>query len=327
MNEEGAPAYTFGPKHRLAQYAMTGCMNRTFYASAEAQVEKVLELALEVEPEFVAKAAVYCREKGFMKDMPALLTAVLAVRNPALLPVVFERVIDSGKMLRNFVQILRSGVVGRKSLGTLPKRLVRNWLARSSDEALFRASVGNDPSLADIVKMVHPRPETPAREALYGYLIGKNRELRKLPALVRAYEAYKKGETRELPDVPFQMLTSLDLGREAWREIARKAKWHMTRMNLNTFARHGVLEEREMAALIADRLADREGVRKARAFPYQLLAAYLNASDGVPGSVRNALQDAMETATENVPVTRGKVFVCPDVSGSMQSAVTGYRKG
>ena len=28
-------------------------------------------------------------------------------------------------MLRNFVQIMRSGVVGRKSLGTLPKRLVQ----------------------------------------------------------------------------------------------------------------------------------------------------------------------------------------------------------
>jgi len=35
----------------------------------------------------------------------------------------------------------------------------------------------------------------------------------------------------------------------------------------------------------------------------------------------------MEIATANVPEFPGKVYVFPDVSGSMQSAVTGYRQG
>jgi 60 kDa SS-A/Ro ribonucleoprotein len=47
----------------------------------------------------------------------------------------------------------------------------------------------------------------------------------------------------------------------------------------------------------------------------------------VPATVREALQDAMEVAIENVPSIKGRVFVCPDVSGSMQSAVTGQRPG
>lgn len=40
----------------------------------------------------------------------------------------FSRVVDNGKMLRIFVQIMRSGAVGRKSLRTRPKRMVRHWL-------------------------------------------------------------------------------------------------------------------------------------------------------------------------------------------------------
>jgi 60 kDa SS-A/Ro ribonucleoprotein len=47
----------------------------------------------------------------------------------------------------------------------------------------------------------------------------------------------------------------------------------------------------------------------------------------IPGAVSDALQDAMEIAIANVPAIQGRVFVCPDVSGSMSSAVTGYRKG
>src|SRR5258708_35951070 len=35
----------------------------------------------------------------------------------------------------------------------------------------------------------------------------------------------------------------------------------------------------------------------------------------------------MEVATSNVPKLSGKVYVCPDVSGSMRSPVTGYRRG
>ena len=57
-----------------------------------------------------------------MKDMPALLLAVLSAKSPALLAQVFARVIDNGRMLRNFVQILRSGAVGRKSLGSRRRR-------------------------------------------------------------------------------------------------------------------------------------------------------------------------------------------------------------
>ena len=42
--------------------------------------------------------------------------------------------IDNPRMLRTFVQIVRSGAVGRKSLGTRPRRLIRNWLAERTDE-------------------------------------------------------------------------------------------------------------------------------------------------------------------------------------------------
>ncbi|HEV2913405.1 MAG TPA: hypothetical protein VGX92_08995 [Pyrinomonadaceae bacterium] len=328
VNEEHAPAYAFTPKHALAQYAVTGCLNATFYASAEEQLARVLELCEGVEPEFIARTAVYARERGFMKDMPALLCAVLAVRDRALLAAIFHRVIDNGKMLRNFVQILRSGVAGRKSLGTAPKRLVREWLEARDPATLLQESVGRNPSLADVIRMVHPKPSSEGRAALYGYFVGRAHDPSALPEVVRAYEAFKAGETLELPRVPFQMLTALEIGKREWIEIARRAPWQMLRMNLNTFARQGVFDEPGMAELIAARLSDERAIERARVFPYQLMTAYVNTGEAVPAIVRDALQDAMEIAIRNVPEIEGKVYVCPDVSGSMRgSAVTGRRKG
>lgn len=327
FNEAGGNAYSFSSKHALAQYAMTGCFNQTFYASAEQQLEKVLSLCQEVEADFIARTAVYCRERGFMKDMPALLAAILSVKDRDLLAKIFPRVIDNGKMLRNFVQLIRSGVVGRKSLGTLPKRLVREWFENRREESIFRASVGQSPSFADIIKMVHPKPKDEKRENFFGYMIGRQYDENKLPELVQEYEAFKQAKSSKIPNVPFEMLTMLDLTKEHWTEIARNGSWQMTRMNLNTFARHKVYKTEGISKVIADRLRNNELISKARAFPYQLMTAYLMTSADVPEEIREALQDAMEIATANVPKFEGKVYVCPDVSGSMSSSLTGYRQG
>jgi 60 kDa SS-A/Ro ribonucleoprotein len=328
QNEANAPAYAYAPRHRLAQLAATGCLNHTFYANAETQLEAVLKLTAEVDPKFVAKTAIYARKSGHMKDMPALLAAALAVRDVQLLAQVFDRVVDNGKMLRNFVQIVRSGAVGRKSLGSRPKKLVQQWLLKASEAQLLQAAIGNEPSLADVVKMVHPKPAEAWRAAWFAWLIGHAHDEAALPPATQAFERFKRalreGQVAELPDVPFQMLTALELTPAHWATIARQGTWQMVRQNLNTFARHGVFEQPGMVGLLAKKLRDRESIAKARVLPYQLLAAYKAAGD-VPHELREALQDAMETSLANVPRIDGQVVVCPDVSGSMQSPVTGHR--
>ncbi|ELE8157746.1 TROVE domain-containing protein [Salmonella enterica] len=286
-NQQGAAAFAFTPRHKLAQMVMTSCMNETFYASGQAQLNDVLATAKDLDDLFLAQLAIYGRERGMMKDMPALLTAILAARGSALLPVVFARVINNGRMLRNFVQILRSGVTGRRSLGTRPKKLVQRWLQNASEERLLQASVGNAPSLADIVKMVHPRPQAAWQEAFFAWLIGKPCDKAQLPEKTRALLAFREGDMgAALPDVPFLLLTNAPLSREQWAQV-----------------------------------------RQSWVYPYQLLSAWSNLQSSVPQVIREALAQAMEYALENIPPFRGNVVVCPDVSGSMKSSITGYRKG
>lgn len=324
-NSEGAAAYAFGDEHSLAQYAATGCLGTTFYATAEMELKRVLELAFKVDAQFLAQTAIYCRQAAYMKDMPALLCAVLSTRDPAMMAANFDRVIDNGRMLRNFVQIIRSGKVGRKSLGSAPKRAIQRWIASRSAEQLFGDSIGESPSLRDVIRLARPKPASKERETLYGYLIGKKVDETLLPPLIRGYEDFRSGKTTDIPTVSFQFLSNLPLTKENWRSIARTASWQTTRMNLNTFARNGVFEESECVELVAARLRDPERIRQARVLPYQMLVAFMNANSEVPQAIRSALEDALEIATANIPIAEGAAFVCPDVSGSMTSPVTGWR--
>ena len=324
-NEAGGIAYTLTPKQQLAQLAATGCLNNTFYADAQSQLDQVLKLAENLDAEFIAKTAVYARQKGFMKDMPALLLAVLAQKDVNMLARVFDQVVDNGKMLRNFAQIIRSGAVGRKSFGNRPKKLMQTWLLTATEKQLLNAAVGNSPSLADVVKMVHPKPREAWRAAWFAWLIGKPYDREALPPITRAFEDYKQSREGELPNVPFQMLTALDLNSGDWAQIACNGSWQQVRQNLNTFLRHEVFAKSKNIKMVAEKLRDETAIARARVLPYQLLTAYQATSNQMPSEIREALQDAMETAVQNVPVIQGKVVVCPDVSGSMHSSVTGYR--
>ena len=324
-NEAGGIAYTLTPKQQLAQLAATGCLNSTYYADAQDQLEQVLELAEQLDAEFIAKTAVYARQKGFMKDMPALLLAVLAQKDVNMLARVFDQVADNGKMLRNVAQIIRSGAVGRKSFGNRPKKLMQTWLLTATEKQLLNAAIGNAPSLADVVKMVHPKPREAWRAAWFAWLIGKPYDREALPPITRAFEDYKQSRQGALPDVPFQMLTALELNSGDWTQIARNGSWQQVRQNLNTFLRHDVFVKSKNIKMVAEKLRDQTAIRRARVLPYQLLTAYQATSEKMPFEIREALQDAMETAVQNVPAIRGKVVVCPDVSGSMHSPATGYR--
>jgi 60 kDa SS-A/Ro ribonucleoprotein len=207
--------------------------------------------------------------------------------------------------------------------------LVQQWLLNATEKQLLNAAVGNTPSLADVVKMVHPKPAEAWRAAWFAWLIGKSFDESALPPITQSFERYKRacaqGVVSEVPDVPFQMLTALNLQAEQWAQIARTGSWQMLRQNLNTFARHSVFDVAGMTELIAAKLRNRESVAKARAMPYQLLAAFKAIGDDVPAEIANALQDAMDVGLFNVPRLDGRVVVCPDVSGSMGSSVTGYR--
>lgn len=329
-NAAGGVAYKMSTEAALAQLASTGTFSNTYYATAQDQLDTVKELCKEVSPEFLAKLAVYSRESAYMKDMSAFLLGMLMVKDLDLFKKVFNRVVDNGKMLKNFVQVVRSGQVGRKSFGSAPKKMIRQWLENRKDHQLLDDSIGNDPSLKDVIKMVHPRPANPNREAFYAYLIDKevsNIEL--LPESVRAFESFKKAPKgcREVPKVNFQLLTAQDLSNEEWTALAKTMSWHTLRMNVNTLQRHGVFSDKEMVTKVAEKLADEKAIKASKVFPYQLFTTAINVGPETPVEIAAALNRAMEIATTNVSGLNGRVVVAVDCSGSMDCPVLGTRPG
>lgn len=330
-NNAGGDACDFDPRHCLAQVAATNTFNGTFYATAEQNFNLAKEAALRLknDPEFIAKVAIYSRDKSYMKDMPCFLTVLLSDISKPLFRKVFRRVVDNGKMLRNVIQMARSGVVTGKKINVSAgswRHAIQEWFNTQSSLSIFKSSIGNNPTMHDILRMSHPRPNSIEKQSLFAYLSGKEFDLEKLPDQVKKLQDFKSGKTKNIPDVDFRFLDSLNLGQKEWEAIATQSPWQMTRMNLSTFARHGVFNNEDVVRIVANKLKDEQLIKKSRAFPYQLFAAWRQIENqNVPQRIKSALESAMEIAIGNVPEIPGKGLVCVDCSGSMSSPITGFR--
>ncbi len=346
VNEAGGLAYKLEPKHALAQVAATGTFGNAFYSTAETQLDEVLKLIDEVDDnQYLAKLALYAREKAFMKDMPAALLVALSVRDSELMHRVFDRVVDNGRVLRTVFQMIRSGQFKNKAgkrrvgLSSSVQRAFQRWLNTASVGKLLSASICNDPSLRDILRMARPTPKDNARRAMFGWLTDKSIEKwapateADLPVEVQSLIAYRNSESEEaqaliaggLDNVRWDLLSDAAKGPTVWAALARKMGPQALRMNLNTLLRHDVLATNAMIDYVADRIADESEIRRSKQFPYQYFAAYLNADDNVPQKIKTALHKAAEIACGNVPELPGPVVIGLDTSGSMSSAVTGNR--
>ncbi|MFM8251371.1 MAG: vWA domain-containing protein [Planctomycetota bacterium] len=346
INEAGGRAYKLKPKHALAQVAATGTFGNAFYSTAETQLDELLKLIDEVDDnQYLAKLALYAREKAFMKDMPAALLVALSVRDTELMHRVFDRVVDNGRVLRTVFQMIRSGQFknkagkGRVGLSSSVQRAFQRWLNTASVGKLLSASIGNDPSLRDILRMARPTPTDNARRAMFGWLTDKSIEkwapatAADLPVEVQSLIAYRNSESEAaqaliaggLDNVRWDLLSDAAKGPTVWTALARKMGPQALRMNLNTLLRHDVLATSEMVDYVADRIADESEIRRSKQFPYQYFAAYLNTDDNVPQKIKTALHKAAEIACGNVPELPGPVVIGLDTSGSMSCAVTGNR--
>jgi 60 kDa SS-A/Ro ribonucleoprotein len=263
VNEAGGRAYKLEPKHALAQVAATGTFGNAFYSTAETQLDEVLKLIDEVDDnQYLAKLALYARDKAFMKDMPAALLVALSVRDTELMHRVFDRVVDNGRVLRTVFQMIRSGQFknkaghGRVGLSSSVQRAFQRWLNTASVGKLLSASIGNDPSLRDILRMARPTPKDNARRAMFGWLTDKSIEKwapateADLPVEVQSLIEYRNSESEEaqaliaggLDNVRWDLLSDAAKGTTVWAALARKMGPQALRMNLNTLLRHDVFE-------------------------------------------------------------------------------------
>lgn len=339
-NLEGRPSFERSSEECYVQTLLSNTFGRTFYVPQKGMIGQAVKLhnqMVQQDPEFVAKALAYARNKGYMRSQPVFGLAVMATfrggteadraKRGALVESIFDQVIRTPNDLFDFLSVCEG--LGSQVAGRRMRRVIRNWLDTKMTEywAIKYGSDGKDGwTLRRVIRRFHPR-----HRELYRYLRSKKDgfevSLEDLPQ-VAAFEALKRAETAEDKvkyitegRLPHEVATSFaGKDKDVWNAIAPQLPVFALVRNLATLERQGVLDQNQ--ELISAKLGDPEVIRKSKMFPFR----FLRAAEMVRSAwAADALRGALELSYDNIPDIQGTTSVFCDISGSMQSVTGGGR--
>lgn len=295
FTHEGAPGRPpNNPLHELRR-AVASCFlwEDTFYESGVEIGERISTLVAQCDPQTVGALAVEARSVMNLRHAPLWLIAALVKNGMGVTAETVTATIQRADEMGELIAMVR-GLDKRQSQQKLPNALKRGIaLAFGKFDAYQLGKYNRDKGikLKDVLRIVHPKPETPERAELYKQILD---------------DALASPDTWEVAlsggaDKKETFTRLLNEGKLGYLALLR---------NLRNMDSAGVDH-----ALINQALLARKGAE--RVLPFR----FVSAAKEAPMFVRT-LDQALIAQIESLPEYPGKTAVLVDTSGSMDATVS-----
>lgn len=318
VNHEGAKAYKMSSELELYAFVCTSTLSPTFYEPRVAhQMARLRELIGKCSPLFVAKLAVYAREKMYLRTIPLVLVVELAKRHKgtSLISKTVERIIQRADELTEILALYqaandRSGV---KTLNKLSNQIKKGVAAAFNkfDEYQF-AKYNRDGivSLKDALFLTHPSPKTPKQQEVFNKIVNGTLETPK------TWEVLVSAAGNDA-----------SAKKAAWSELIQDKKlgYMATLRNLRNIINSVDLEDIEA---VASYLSNPVAVENSKQLPFRFLSAFKEVTAMTSPSpairrVLSSLETAARLSVKNLPMMHNEnVLIASDVSGSMRQPIS-----
>ena len=334
VNHEGAVAYKIGDELELYSLVCTFGLTNKFYETATDQMNRLRSLIGKVSPEFVAKLAIYAREKMYLRTVPVVMAVELAKvhQGDNTVSRMVKRIVQR---VDEITELLGYYSISNKRKGTKKLGKVSNQLKKGIKD-IFESDKFNeyhygkynrktDVRVRDALFLTHPKPQSKEQKVLFDKI------------------------TTDTLAVPYTWETELsEAGQADSPATTKKAVWEklidsekVGYMALLRNLRNIIQAEVSQAHFdkVCNRIGDAEQVARSKQLPFRFLSAYrmlvgmgerfwgdtIKVPEGLNqmyvNQVVEALELAMVASAQNLPDFGNSVFAT-DVSGSMMHSVS-----
>lgn len=268
------------------------------YEDGVSITDRIIDLASKVKPEELAAIAIEARHEQHLRHVPLLLTSILASRAKG--KIVVDTIVSVVSRADELAELLavhaKVNGVGPDQVKKVMTHAMRRGLAKAFEkfdayQISKYASADREIRLRDVLFLVHPKPSSPERKALYDALAAGTLA----PADTWEVESARGKDKAETFT---RLLTEGKLGYSA---LLR---------NLRGMSEAGVDHK-----LISDAIRARKGA--GRVLPFRFLSAARHAP-----RFEKDIDAAMIEALKGIEKLPGKTVLIVDVSGSMQMALS-----
>ena len=320
VNYEGAEAFHLSSEWELYVASVTSSLNDKFYESAQTRIGKLRQLIAKCDPAFVAKLAVYTRQKMNLRSIPLVLTVELSKvhHGDAIVKKMVSQVVqrvDEITELLEFYQIANERS-GTKKLNRLSKQLqagLQDTFNRFDEYQFAKYNRNTGIKLRDALFLVHPKSKDETQQKLFDKIVDNKLET----PYTWETELSALGQTKFADDkekaVAFRMKWEelIDSGKVGYMALLR---------NLRNMLEAEVSQQHVVT--VCETLSSAKAVRHSKQLPFRFLAAYREISkikSVYTGMVIDALEQAVCASAANIDGfdDKTKVLIACDVSGSM----------
>ena len=312
-NLAGGQAYSQSNELALVSMLLTSFVNDQFYKSGSTTLKDLKALSEKIkDKEFVAKAAIYARDKFGMRSITHGLAAELTSQLTGF---------DWGKNFYDKVvvrpddmtEILSYYLANKtdKSKPKFPNALKKGFATafdKFDDYQISKYKMSNkEVKLVDVVNIVHPIPTDRNREALNLLINDKLKNTETWEAKLSVV-----GQTAENEEDLSKMKS------DVWGELISTKKLGLMAMLKNL--RNIINDSPNSIPLVCESLKNEKFIKNSKVLPFRFATAYeeiskLESSKEVR-DVLIAISSAMDISCKNIPIFEDTLFVV-DVSGSM----------
>jgi 60 kDa SS-A/Ro ribonucleoprotein len=313
-NLAGGQAYTQSSELALVSLLLTSFVNDQFYRGAKDTLNDLKKLSEKVkDKEFVAKSAIYARDKFGMRSITHALAGELTSQlNGAewgkdFYNKVIVRVDDMTEILSYYLAY-KTEKDNPKFPNSLKKGFAKAFDKFDGYQLAKYKGENKEVKLVDIVNLVHPVPTVRNKEALELLVKGELKN-------TDTWEA-KLSQVGQIAESEEELA---DLKSNAWLELisTRKLGYFALLRNL----RNIITQSPGSVKAACEMLVDEKLIKNSRVLPFRFATAYDEINKiGQSKEVRDvlvAINEALEVSIQNVPKFDGETLVVMDVSGSM----------
>lgn len=325
-NYEGAKAYRLTPELELYTAVVTSLLSDSYYEKADARLARIQALIRQNDPQFVAKLAVYAREKMYLRSLPLVLVTELAKihQGDNLVSRATNRVVQRADEITELLAYyqLANARKETKKLNRLSKQIQKGLAEAFNkfDEYQFSKynRNGTDVKLRDALFLVHPKAKNEVQQAIFDKIATDTL------ATAQTWETTLSAVGQADFD---SMDEKLAAKTEAWESLILSGKLGYMALlrNLRNIVEANVSQEafNKVCAMLSDARA----VANSKQFPFRFLSAYRELkgiNNGRVSKVLSALEAAVQHSATNIRGfdAKTRVVIAADVSGSMQSPIS-----
>lgn len=313
LNHEGEVAFKLSPELELYSTVVTSILSDKFYEGTQDTLTRIKTLMSKVTPEFVAKLAVYAREKMYLRSLPLVLSVELAKihQGDTLVSRMVNRVIQRADEITELLAYyaLANGRTDIKKLGKLSKQIQKGLASsfnRFNEYNFAKYDREGAVKLRDALFIVHPKAKDDAQQKLFDKIVKETLET----PYTWEVELSKGGDKKTTWE------SLIDSGKLGYMALLR---------NLRNILEAGVSTKH--LEVVTGRISDKEEVSNSKQFPFRFLSAYREIKEvasGKASTILDSLETAMVMSASNIKGfdSNTSVTIACDVSGSMQTNVS-----